>query len=157
MNSMSKSTKILIVLALVFLCMAFASAKLSVSRTIKAIDEIGTLKLGDGSMERFEKAADCYQSLDGTLKLPDKVTNAKTYEEDKYNYCRIKIKEAVLADIKKDKAADAVKDARAAVDKYVATDEVWNIENYQALLDLEAEYSGGGAPQEDAGEAPPMC
>ena len=64
-----------------------------------------------------------------------------------------------LNDKKQDGAADAVKEAREAVDTYVPADEKWNIENYQDLLDLEATYSsdGGSGSSDDAGEAPPMC
>jgi len=150
---LKKSTIVLIVLAVIFLGLSVVSTKYSVTRTITAIDEIGDMKLNDDSIDRFKKAAEYYQALD-----PNQ-TNLKTYKEARLNYARLMIKQASLADKKQDGAADAVKEAREAVDTYVPADEKWNIENYQDLLDLEATYSsdGGSGSSDDAGEAPPMC
>ena len=127
--------------------------------SITAIDEIGDMKLNDDSIDRFKKAAEYYQALDPNQNLEEKITNLKTYKEARLNYARLMIKQASLADKKQDGAADAVKEAREAVDTYVPADEKWNIENYQDLLDLEATYSsdGGSGSSDDAGEAPPMC
>ena len=138
---LKKSTIVLIVLAVIFLGLSVVSTKYSVTRTITAIDEIGDMKLNDDSIDRFKKAAEYYQALDPNQNLEEK------------------IKQASLADNKQDGAADAVKQAREAVDTYVPADEKWNIENYQNLLDLEATYSsdGGSGSSDDAGEAPPMC
>ena len=149
---LKKSTIVLIVLAVIFLGLSVVSTKYSVTRTITAIDEIGDMKLNDDSIDRFKKAAEYYQALDPNQNLEEKITNLKTYKEARLNY-------ASLADKKQDGAADAVKEAREAVDTYVPADEKWNIENYQDLLDLEATYSsdGGSGSSDDAGEAPPMC
>ena len=127
--------------------------------SLEAIDEIGDMKLNDDSIDRFKKAAEYYQALDPNQNLEEKITNLKTYKEARLNYARLMIKQASLADKKQDGAADAVKEAREAVDTYVPADEKWNIENYQDLLDLEATYSsdGGSGSSDDAGEAPPMC
>ena len=145
---LKKSTIVLIVLAVIFLGLSVVSTKYSVTRTITAIDEIGDMKLNDDSIDRFKKAAEYYQALDPNQN-----------QEARLNYARLMIKQASLADKKQDGAADAVKEAREAVDTYVPADEKWNIENYQDLLDLEATYSsdGGSGSSDDAGEAPPMC
>lgn len=156
---LKKSTIVLIVLAVIFLGLSVVSTKYSVTRTITAIDEIGDMKLNDDSIDRFKKAAEYYEALDSNQNLEEKITNLKTYKEARLNYARLMIKQASLADKKQDGAADAVKEAREAVDTYVPADEKWNIENYQDLLDLEATYSsdGGSGSSDDAGEAPPMC
>lgn len=156
---LKKSTIVLIVLAVIFLGLSVVSTKYSVTRTITAIDEIGDMKLNDDSIDRFKKAAEYYEALDPNQNLEEKITNLKTYKEARLNYARLMIKQASLADKKQDGAADAVKEAREAVDTYVPADEKWNIENYQELLDLEATYNsdGGSGSGDDAGEAPPMC
>ena len=156
---LKKSTIVLIVLAVIFLGLSVVSTKYSVTRTIHAIDEIGDMKLNDDSIDRFKKAAEYYQALDQNQNLEEKITNLKTYKEARLNYARLMIKQASLADKKQDGAADAVKEAREAVDTYVPADEKWDIENYQDLLDLEATYNsdGGSGSSDDAGEAPPMC
>lgn len=158
MKKLKKSTVVLIVLAVLFLLLSVASEKYSVSRTIKAIDEIGEMRLDNGSMERFEQAAEYYMALDVNRNLEEKVTNRLAYKEAKLNYARIMIRSAVLADRKQDGAAEAVAAARSAVDTYFTAEEVWDIENYQDLLDLESAYnSDGSGSGGDAGEAPPMC
>lgn len=156
---LKKSTIVLIVLAVVFFALSIVSTNYSVSRTINAIDAIGDMKLNDDSMERFEQAAEYYQALDPNQDLDDKITNLDVYKKDRLNYARLMIKAAALADTKQDGAAEAVTAAREAVDTYVPSDEVWDIENYQDLLDLEAVYSGdsGSGSGSDSGEAPPMC
>ena len=79
--------------------------------------------------------------MDPNQNLEEKITNLKTYKEARLNYARLMIKQASLADKKQDGAADAVKEAREAVDTYVPADEKWNIENYQDLLDC-GSYAG---------------
>ena len=138
---LKKSTIVLIVLAVIFLGLSVVSTKYSVTRTIHAIDEIGDMKLNDDSIDRFKKAAEYYQALDQNQNLEEKITNLKTYKEARLNYARLMIKQASLADKKQDGAADAVKEAREAVDTYVPADEKWNIENYQDLLDC-GSYAG---------------
>lgn len=156
---LKKSTVVLIVLAVVFLLLSVVSTRYSVSRTITAIDQIGEMKLDNGSMERFEEAAEYYMSLDPNQDLEKKITNKDVYEEAKLNYARLMIKSASLADKKQDGAAEAVTAAREAIDTYISADEVWNIENYQDLLDLESVYGGddSGSGGDSGGEAPPMC
>ena len=156
---LKKSTIVLIVLAVIFLALSVVSTNYSVTRTIRAIDEIGDLKINDDSIARFKKAAEYYQNLDPNQNLEEKITNLSTYKEARLNYARIMIKQAVLADKKQDGAADATKAAREAVESYVPSDEVWNIENYQDLLDLENVYNsdGGSDSGTDDAEEPPMC
>lgn len=155
---LKKSTVVLIVLAVVFLLLSVVSTRFSVSRTITAIDQIGEMKLDNGSMERFEKAAEYYMSLDPNQDLEKKITNKDVYVEAKLDYARLMIKAASLADKKQDGAAEAVTAAREAIDTYISADEVWDIENYQELLDLESVYNGDDSGSGgDSGEAPPMC
>ena len=162
---LKKSTIVLIVLAVIFLGLSVVSTKYSVTRTITAIDEIGDMKLNDDSIDRFKKAAEYYEALDPNQNLEEKITNLKTYKEARLNYARLMIKQASLADKKQDGAAEAVKEAREAVDTYVPADDFERgfikaeVVNYQDLLDLEATYNndGGSGSSDDAGEAPPMC
>lgn len=158
---LKKSTIVLLVLVVVTLGLSVFSAKMSVSRTIKAIDEIGEVKLDNGSMERFEKAAEYYDAIDSNekLNLRKGVTNADILDEARLSYARIMIKQAELADKKQEGAADAVAAAREAIEQYLPADMYWSVENYQTLIELEGIYSSqdGGGGSEDAGEAPPMC
>ncbi len=157
---LKKSTIVLIAAAVICLGLAVVSANFSVSRTVSAIDKIGEMKLDNGSVERFQQAAEYYDAIDPNLNLTEKVSNADTLEQDRLDYARLMIKAAQLADKKQDGAAEAVAAAREAVDNYVAAENVWSIENYQDLLDLEEIYSGGDDSSgggSDEGEAPPMC
>lgn len=157
---LKKSSIVLLVLAIVTLGLSVFSAQMSVSRTIAAINEIDEMKLDNGSMERFEKAAGYYDAIDSNekLNLLKKVTNADVLDEARLSYARLMIRQAELADKKQDNAADAVAAAREAVDLYVPADLYWSVENYQTLIELEGIYSSqDGGASEDAGEAPPMC
>ena len=137
---LKKSTIVLIVLAVIFLGLSVVSTKYSVTRTITAIDEIGDMKLNDDSIDRFKNAAEYYQALDPNQNLEEKITNLKTYKEARLNYARLMIKQASLADKKQDGAAEAVKEAREAVDTYVPADDKWRDEAGVKEIDEETDF-----------------
>lgn len=162
---MKKSTKILI--AAVFVCLIFSgiSLKLSVTRTINAISNIGEVAYTDASKEKIDRAVFYYNALDDNFKLKDKITNKREFDTAKIEYARLAIKAAKVADARKtvEEYSDTdvqgyVKAAREVVDSYLTPEQYIEVENYQDLLNLESEYSsdsGSGSGGEEV--SIPMC
>ena len=138
------------VLAVVFLILSIVSAEFSVSRTVKAIDNIGDVELSDESKDKIDLARTYYDALDENLELDKKITNADKLTEAEFEYVRLAIKKAYLADKNGEpEAAEYVAQAREIFGEYCSTGECKNISNYDDLTALEAKYSG--APAAPAG------
>ena len=140
------------VLAVVFLVLSIASAELSVSRTVKAIDSIGNVELSDESKEKIDLARSYYDALDENLELDKRITNANKLTEAEFEYVRLAIKQAYLADKNgepEETVAGYIAQAREIFGEYCSTGECKNISNYDDLTALEEKYSG--APAAPAG------
>ena len=134
------------VLAVVFLIMSIVSAEFSVSRTVKAIDNIGAVELSDESKDKIDLARSYYDALDENLELDKKITNADKLTEAEFEYVRLAIKKAYLADKNGEpEAAEYVAQAREIFGEYCSTGECKNISNYDDLTALEEKYSGASA------------
>ena len=134
------------VLAVVFLVLSIVSAEFSVSRTVKAIDNIGAVKFSDESKEKIDLARSYYEALDENLELDKKITNADKLTEAEFEYVRLAIKKAYLADKNGEpEAAEYVAQAREIFGEYCSTGECKNISNYDDLIALEEKYSGASA------------
>ena len=137
------------VLAVVFLILSIVSAEFSVSRTVKAIDNIGDVEFSDESKEKIDLARTYYDALDENLELDKKITNANKLTEAEFEYVRLAIKKAYLADKNgepEETVAEYVAQAREIFGEYCSTGECKNISNYNDLTALEAKYSGTSAP-----------
>ena len=163
---MKKSTIGLIVAAVACLGLAFVSAKGSVTRTVDAISDIGTVSYTDESKEKLDRAVTYYNALDKNLKLDKKITNIKDFDAAKMEYARLAIKAASVADARKKaegySSADVQKfvtEAREIVDNYLTEDQRTQVENYADLKALEADYasSGGAGASDEEAETVPMC
>ena len=130
-----------------FLVLSIVSAELSVSRTVRAIDSIGAVEFSDESKEKIDQARSYYDALDANLELDKKITNADKLTEAEFEYVRLAIKKAYLADKNGEpEAAEYVAQAREIFGEYCSTGECKNISNYDDLTALEAKYSGTSAP-----------
>lgn len=164
---MKKSTIILIVAAVVCLVLSAASAMYSVSRTEKAISNIGEVSYSEECKAKLDKAVSYYDALDTNLGLEKKISNIDEFTEKKAEYVRLVIKAAVVADERKAAegytSADVkefITTARETIDAYLTDDQYELVENYSDLTALESAYSDdGGGADDDGGEAeaPPMC
>lgn len=137
------------VLAVVFLILSVVSAEFSVSRTVRAIDSIGAVEFSDASKEKIDLARSYYEALDENLELDKKITNADKLTEAEFEYVRLAIKKAYLADKNGEPVetvAEYVAQAREIFGEYCSTGECKNISNYDDLTALEAKYSGTSAP-----------
>ena len=142
-----KFTVALAVLAVLFLLLSVVSVNLSVSRTVKAIDNIGTVELSDESKEKIDTALEYYGALDPNLDLQNKITNADELSSAKFEYVRLAIKSAYLADKNGEDEAtvkEYIELARQSFDEYCSTGECKNVSNYDDLTALESKYSDGG-------------
>ncbi len=143
-----KFTIILLILAVVFLVLSIVSANLSVSRTVNAIDTIGTVEFSNDSKGKIDLALKYYGELDTNLSLQSKVTNADELTAAKFEYVRLAIKNAYLADKNGGDEAtikEYIELARKSFDEYCSTGKCKNVSNYDDLTSLESKYSDGGA------------
>ena len=145
------------VLAVVFLVLSIVSAEFSVSRTVKAIDNIGDVELSDESKDKIDLARSYYEALDENLELDKKITNADKLTEAEFEYVRLAIKKAYLADKNgesEETVAEYVAQAREIFGEYCSTGECKNISNYDDLTALEEKYSGAPtAPTTSSGSS----
>lgn len=144
-----KFTIILAVLSVVFLILSIVSAKYSVSRTANAIEAIGTVEFSDTSKEKIDLALSYYTSLDKNLVLDKKITNIDKLSDAEFEYVRLAIKKAYLADKNGEPEAtvsEYVAQARNIFNEYCASGECKSISNYADLTALEEKYS----PSENA-------
>lgn len=145
----------LIILAVVFLVLSIVSAILSVSRTVNAIGAIGTVEFSDTSKERIDLALKYYSELDSNLDLQSKITNADELSAAKFDYVRLAIKKAYLADKNGDeKASEYTAQARDIFNEYCSTGECKAVSNYEDLTALEEKYSAGAAENASASNTP---
>lgn len=144
-----------VALAAVFLVLSIVSANLSVSRTVNAIGAIGTVEFSDTSKERIDLALKYYAELDPNLDLQSKITNADELSAAKFEYVRLAVKKAYLADKSGDeKAAEYTAEARDIFDEYCSTGECRAVSNYEDLTALEEKYSAGESGKSAASNTP---
>ncbi|MCM1167312.1 MAG: hypothetical protein NC299_10450 [Lachnospiraceae bacterium] len=142
-------------LAAAFLILSIVSANLSVSRTVNAIGNIGAVEFSDASKEKIDLALTYYAELDPNLALQSKITNADELSAAKFEYVRLGIKKAYLADKSGDeKAAEYTADARKIFDEYCSTGECKAVSNYGDLTALEEKYSAGTSDNSTGTNAP---
>ena len=142
-----KFTIVMAVLAAVFLILSIVSAEYSVSRTVSAIEAIGVVEFTDESKEKIDLARSYYESLDVNLDLDQKITNADDLTNAEFEYVRLAIKRAYLADKNgepEESVSEYVSQARQIFSEYCSTGECKNISNYDDLTALEAKYSTTG-------------
>lgn len=172
---MKKLTAVLAVLAVLFLGLSVAQAKVSVSRTEDAIAALEGIRFDEESQAKLDVAIADFEALDTNIDLDQKVSNASALEDAKKEYVRLAIKTAVVLDQRriadghtKEEVAAAVTAARAAVDTYCAAPACEEIENYSSLLGLEKVYAartdasasddgGGDSASGDSGEEVELC
>ncbi|MCM1334313.1 MAG: hypothetical protein NC084_08655 [Bacteroides sp.] len=155
MSAAAKLSLALAALAAVFLALSVVSANLSVSRTVNAIGAIGTVEFSDQSKEKIDLALTYYAELDPNLALESKITNADELSAAKFEYVRLAIKKAYLADKNGDeKAAEYTAEAREIFDEYCSTGECKAIANYDDLTALEEKYSAGTSDNSTASNTP---
>lgn len=143
-NVTVKLSIIFTALAAAFLILSVVSANLSVSRTVNAIGAIGTVEFSDKSKEKIDLALTYYAELDPNLDLQSKISNADELSAAKFEYVRLSIKKAYLADKNGDeKAAEYTAEAREIFGEYCSTGECGAIGNYDDLTALEEKYSAG--------------
>ena len=146
--STTKFTLIMIALAVVFLALSIVSAEYSVSRTVSAIEAIGVVEFTDESKEKIDLARSYYESLDVNLDLDQKITNADDLTNAEFEYVRLAIKRAYLADKNgepEESVSEYVSQARQIFSEYCSTGECKNISNYEDLTALEEKYSAGAS------------
>lgn len=145
------------VLAVVFLVLSIVSTEYSVSRTVSAIEAIGDVELSDESKNKIDIAKSYYESLDPNLGLEKKITNADDLTNAEFEYVRLAIKKAYLADKNgepEDVVSEYVSQAREIFGEYCSTGECTNISNYADLTALEEKYSGANsAPSSNASDS----
>lgn len=152
-----KLTIVLAVLAVVFFVLSVVSVKYSVSRTVSAIDSIGTVEFSDTSKERIDLALKYYAELDPNLDLTEKIANAETLTDAKNEYVRLAIKKAYLADKNGEPEASVseyVAQAREIFNEYCPSGECKKISNYADLTALEEKYSAGATENAAASNTP---
>lgn len=165
---MKKSTIVLIVAAVACLGLAVLSAKLSVTRTEKAISNIGEVTYSEECKDKIDLAVSYYNALDTNLKLDKKITNTEDFDTAKIEYVRLAIKAAVVADERKEAEDYSTADvqefitaARETLEAYLLDVQYEQVENYSDLTALESAYSsGGGSDDSDSteeAETVPMC
>lgn len=169
---MKKSTIVLIVLCLLTFLLAFFSIRLSVDRSVKAIEAIGEVHYGEDCRALIDKATEDYRALDPNprLNLRDRIKGVETLEAAQKEYARLAIKAAAIADKRKavEKYTDEdvkafIDEAREVCENYFESEEAMSeVENYSELLTLEAKYdpeAAGSAPAAPASDtaAVPMC
>lgn len=156
-TSTVKLSIILIILAAVFLVLSIVSANFSVSRTINAIGSIGEVEFSDTSKERIDLALKYYAELDPNLDLQSKITNADELSAAKFEYVRLAIKKAYIADKNGEPEAsvsDYVAQAREIFNEYCPSGECKKISNYADLTALEEKYSAGATENAAASNTP---
>lgn len=148
-----KLTIILAVLSVIFLVLSIVSAKYSVSRTANAIEAIGTVEFSDTSKEKIDLALSYYTSLDKNLDLDKKITNIDKLSAAEFEYVRLAIKKAYLADKNgepEDTVSEYVAQARSIFNEYCSTGECKSISNYADLTALEEKYSSSQNAQNNS-------
>ena len=138
-----KFTIVMAVLAAVFLILSIVSAEYSVSRTVSAIEAIGTVEFTDQSKEKIDLAQSYYDSLDTNLELDKKITNADDLKNAEFEYVRLAIKRAYLADKNgesEELVSEYVAQAREIFSEYCSTGECKSVSNYDDLTALEEKY-----------------
>ena len=154
-NTAAKFSITLAALAAVFLVLSIVSANLSVSRTVNAIGAIGTVEFSDTSKERIDLALKYYTELDPNLDLQSKITNADELSAAKFEYVRLAIKKAYIADKSGDvKASEYTEQARDIFNEYCSTGECKAVSNYEDLTALEEKYSAGATENAAASNTP---
>ena len=144
----------LIILAAVFLVLSIVSANFSVSRTINAIGAIGEVEFSETSKERIDLALAYYAELDPNLDLQSKITNVDELSAAKFEYVRLAIKKAYIADKNGDvNASEYTKQARDIFNEYCSTGECKAVSNYEDLTALEEKYSAGATENAAASNA----
>jgi hypothetical protein len=168
---MKKLTVILAGFAVVFLALAVVSANYSVSRTQTAIEAIGKVSYDASSRDKLDRAIGYLNALDPNLHLDERISNTETLEEAKLEYVRLAIKTAVVKDQRKaadgytdEEIAQAVTEAREALDQYCDAGACATLENYSDLLSLEQQYTASDSGQsaqtdteEQDGETVELC
>lgn len=153
-----KFTVVMAVLAALFLILSIVSAEYSVSRTVSAIEAIGVVEFTDESKEKIDLARSYYEGLDKNLDLDQKITNADELTSAEFEYVRLAIKRAYLADKNGDPeelVSGYVAQAREIFSEYCSTGECKNVSNYDDLTALEAKYSTTGTSDNRGGSATP--
>lgn len=139
-----KLTIALAVLSVIFLGLSIISAEYSVSRTAKAIEAIGTVDFSDQSKEKIDLARSYYSALDKNLDLDKKIDNSDKLTAAEFEYIRLAIKRAYLADKNgepEEVVSEYITQARSIFNEYCASGECVNISNYADLTALEEKYS----------------
>lgn len=139
-----KFTIVMAVLAVIFLILSIVSAEYSVSRTVSAIEAIGVVEFNDESKEKIDLARSYYNGLDKNLDLDQKISNADELTSAEFEYVRLAIKRAYLADKNgesEELVSGYVVQAREIFSEYCSTGECKNVSNYDDLTALEAKYS----------------
>lgn len=151
-NKLSFAVKfsiVMAILAVVFFVLSIVSAEYSVNRTVGAIEAIGDVEFSDESKDKIDLARSYYESLDANLDLDQKITNADKLTDAEFEYVRLAIKKAYLADKNGEpeaEVAEYISQARQIFGEYCSTGECTNISNYADLVALEEKYSGLSAP-----------
>lgn len=149
----AKLTIALAILSVVFLGLSIISAEYSVSRTAKAIEAIGTVEFSDTSKEKIDLALSYYSALDKNLDLDKKITNVDKLTAAEFEYIRLAIKKAYLADKNgepEETVSGLVTQARSIFNEYCASGECVNISNYADLTALEEKYSSSENAQNNS-------
>lgn len=154
---MKKLTIALSVLAVAFLGLAVLTGAYSVNRAEEAIDAIGKVAYDAESRQLLDEAIESYEALDAGSR-DRRVSNAAALEAARLEYGRLAIKTVKVASDRKvadgitdAEIAAAVADAREAVDAYCSDGLYEQLENYDDLLALEAQY--GASAGADTGTA----
>lgn len=147
---MKKLTIVLAVLAVVFLALSIVTASYSISRTEDAIDAIGEVHFDEASQEKIDLAESYFKELEEGG-LSRRIGNQDVLTAAKAEYVRLAIKTAVVKDQRKtadgytdEEIAAAVAAARAALDRYCGVGACAQVENYEDLIALEAQYAASG-------------
>ena len=158
---MKKLATIFAIIAVFCLGMSVFSAKYSVARVEKEIDNIGKITYDDACKRELDKIVSHYDALDKNQKLPQKVSNIDKLAQAKADYAYLLIKDASLSAKRKDVEGYSDKEITEKVENTKKTVEEWftkkqykQIENYALLEELESEYlttSDSGSGSGDGG------
>ena len=145
---MKKLTIVLSVLAVIFLALSITTASYSISRTETAIDAIGEVHFDDASLKKID-LADVYLAELEESSLSRRIVNLDVLTAAKVEYVRLAIKTAVVKNQRKtadgytdEEIAADVANAREALNHFCSTDACAEVENYEDLIALEAQYGG---------------